>query len=115
MSHTLPHHATSSENLSPAQQNALAALLAGQTVTAAAKPAEVDRTTVYRWFRDRDKPGFRAALERGQREMRQAMEARLLALASKAAACLEGAIAQGDGKAALALLKGLGLLPGPQR
>jgi DNA-binding phage protein len=115
MSHTLLHNATFGEDLSPAQQQALAALLAGRTVTAAATAAGVNRTTVYRWLRDPDRPGFRRALERGRRELRQAMEARLLALASKAADCLEGALTDGDGKAALALLKGLGFLSGLQQ
>jgi len=46
--------------------------------------------------------------------MRQAMEVRLQALAGKATDCLEGALTRGDGKAALALLKGLGLLQGRQ-
>jgi hypothetical protein len=40
------------------------------------------------------------------------MQARLIGLAEKAAECVERSIAEGDGKAALALLKGLGLLPG---
>ena len=53
------------------------------------------------------------ALERGRWELRQAVQARLLTLADKAADCLEVTLAQGDGKAALALLKGLGLLNGP--
>lgn len=116
MSHTLPQNATPGDDLLPAQQKALAALLAGQTITAAAKAAGVDRTTVHRWLRDRYKPAFPDALERGRRELRQATEARLLAMASKATDCLEEAMEEGDGKAAaLALLKGLGFLPGPQR
>jgi len=115
MSHTLPQNATSGDDLFLAQQTVLTALLAGQTVTAAAQAAEVDRTTVYRWLRDSYRPGFRSALNRGRRELRQAMEARLLALASRAADCLEGKLTMGDGKAALALLQGLGLLPGRPR
>ncbi len=115
MSHTSPHHATFGEDLSPAQQQALAALLAGRTVTAAATEAGVDRTTIYRWLRDPYRAAFRRALELGRRELRQAMEARLLALASKAADCLEGTLTNGGGKAALALLKALGLLPGQPR
>jgi hypothetical protein len=56
-----------------------------------------------RWLRDPDRPQFRNALATGRQEMRQAVEAQLLALASKAAECLEGALALGDGKFALAL------------
>jgi len=115
MSNTSPQNATPGDDLSPTQQKVLAALLAGKTVTAAAKAGKVDRTTVYRWLRDPYRPSFRLALERGRQELRQAMAARLLALTSKAADCLEGALAQGDGKAALALLKGLGFLDGHSR
>jgi hypothetical protein len=115
MSHTSPQNATSEENLTPAQEKALAALLAGQTVTAAAKAANVDRTTVYRWLRHPDDRAFYIALERGRRELRFAMRARLLALLPMAADCLETALALGDGKTALALMKGLGFLPGPPR
>lgn len=115
MSHTLQQNATSADGLSPAQEKALMALLAGQTVTAAAKAANVDRTTVYRWLRHPDHRAFRTALEDGRRELRQAMSARLLALLPKAADCLEAALTAGDSKSALALLKGLGFLPGPPR
>jgi DNA-binding phage protein len=110
MSDTLPQTATPDNNLSPKQHLVLAAMLSGQTITAAAQAAEVNRTTVYRWLRDPYRPEFWLALERGQHELRMAMEARLLGLANQAANCLEGALADGDGKAALALLKGLGLL-----
>lgn len=115
MSHTLPQNATLGEGLSPTQEKALVALLAGQTVTAAAKAAEVDRTTIYRWLHDSYRPDFRLALQRGRQELRQAAEARLMAMADKAADCLEGALTLGDAKAALALLKGLGLLQGQAR
>ena len=115
MSHTPPQNTPPDDGLSPAQQNALLALLAGQTVTAAAKAAGVDRTTVHRWLRHSKHRAFRAALEEGRRELRRAMSARLLALLPKAADCLDAALAEGDSKAALALLKGLGFLPGPVR
>jgi hypothetical protein len=115
MSNTIPQNATFVEGLSVGQQKALAALLAGKSMTDAAKAGDVDRTTIYRWLRDPNKPEFRNALATGRREMRQAVEAQLLALANKAADCLEGALAQGDAKSAFALLKGLGLLPGALR
>ena len=115
MSHTLPQNTPPDDGLSPAQQKALLALLEGQTVTAAAQAAGVDRTTVHRWLRHSKHRAFRAALEEGRRELRRAMSARLLALLPKAADCLDAALAEGDSKAALALLKGLGFLPGPVR
>src|SRR3954470_11486988 len=96
--------------LTPAQEGAVAALLAGKTVTEAAAAAGADRTTVHRWLKDDF--AFLAAYNRGRREMREALQGRLMALADKAVGAVESAVAAGDGKAALALLKGLGLLPG---
>jgi hypothetical protein len=48
-------------------------------------------------------------------EAGQALRARLLALLPKAADCLETSLTMGDTKSAIALLKGLGFLPGPPR
>jgi hypothetical protein len=90
---------------SPSQEKALAALLAGRSVTDAAAAAEVNRSTVHHWMKVDF--AFQAALNRGRRELREAIEARLMALAEKATECVEWAMAEGDGKAALALLKGL--------
>ena len=70
----------------------------------------MDRTTIYRWLRDPNDITFKTALEQGRKEIREAMKARLLALAGKATDCLEGALQTGDSKAALALLKSLGFL-----
>ena len=96
--------------ITPSQEKALAALLAGKTVTHAAAGAEVDRTTVHRWLKEDF--AFQAALNRGRRDLRKALQARLMNLAEKAAECVERSIGEGDGKSALALLKGLGLLSG---
>jgi hypothetical protein len=96
--------------LAPNQENALAALLAGKSVTDAAAVAEVDRTTLHRWLKEDFQ--FQAAWNRGRRDLRQAMEAQLMAMAEKAAKAVASAIDAGDGKTALALLKGLGLLSG---
>jgi hypothetical protein len=70
----------------------------------------VDRTAVHRWLKYDF--GFRAAFNRERRRLREAMQARLMTLAEKAAECVERSPADGDGKTALALLKGLGLLSG---
>jgi len=96
--------------LSPSQEKALAVLLTGKPVTDAAAAAGVDRTTVHRWLKEDF--GFQAALNRARRELREAMTAKLMALAEKAAEAVERSIDEGDGKTALALLKGLGLLTG---
>jgi hypothetical protein len=108
--HNLPQNATNEDGLSPAQEQVLMALLAGRTVTDAAKAGNVDRTTVYRWLRRPDLYTFRSVLDRKRLELRQAMSARLLALLPKAADCLEAELNAGDSKAALSLLKGLGYL-----
>ena len=96
--------------LTAAQQQVLACLLAGSTVTAAAEAARVDRTTVHRWLRsDFD---FQAALNRARRELRDAMASRLHDSAQRAVETVCAAVSAGDAKIAIALLKGLGLLDG---
>ena len=99
-----PQNAT----LEPAQITAVEALLAGKTVTDAAAAAGVDRATVHRWLRE-DYP-FQAAINAGRRELRDATYGRLERLAVKAADCLEKAIEGGDVKAALEIVKGMGIL-----
>jgi hypothetical protein len=102
--HETPRNAT----LSPTQAIAVAALLAGKTVTAAAADAGCDRATVHRWLREDHV--FRASLNAGRRELRDAVTCRLERLAEKAAECVEKAIDDGDVKAALGVLKGLQVL-----
>ena len=55
---------------------------------------------------------FAAALNRGRNEVRQAAENRLLRLAGDAVETVERAVQDGDSKVALAVLRGVGLLPG---
>ena len=86
------------------------ALLAGCTSAEAAQHVGVHRNTVHRW-QSRDR-AFQQALRHGQQELRQAVEAQLMAMAGDAANCTERAIAAGDARIALQLLKGLGLLAG---
>ena len=92
------------------QQIALAQLLLGKNVTEAAKAAKVDRTTVHRWLKTDFE--FQAAFNRGRQELQDALQARLLQLAERAIETIEEAVAEGDVRAALAVLKGLGLLDG---
>jgi hypothetical protein len=103
-------NATPIDALSPSQETVLTVLLTGKSVTDAATAAGVDRTTVHRWLKEDF--GFQAAFNRARRELREALTAKLMALAEKATEAVEKSIAEGDGKTALALLKGLGLLPG---
>jgi hypothetical protein len=105
----MPRNATPAA-LTPAQESALAALLSGASVTAAAGVAQVDRTTVHRWLRE---PVFQAAYNAGRADLLEATTGRLLALADRATALVESAIDDvGDVKVALAVLKGLGVLSG---
>lgn len=101
---------TSQHNLTlPLQQaQAVVGLLGGLSVTDAAKAAGVSRATVHRWLKDDFT--FQAAVNQGQRELQEALQCRLLNLAEDAVSCVEKVLQAGDGKAALALLKGLGFL-----
>ena len=103
----LPQNATL-EPLTPAQETAVAALLAGKTITDAAADAGVNRATLHRWLRENF--GFTAAVNAGRRELREGVQIRLERLAEKAAGCVEKAIDSGDVKAALEILKGLQVL-----
>jgi hypothetical protein len=96
--------------LTRAQLAALEGLLQGKTVTAAAEGAGVARETVHRW--KRQDWAFQAALNRGQRELHEAVHARLLAVAVAASGNVASAIEHGDLRASIVLLKGLGSLAG---
>lgn len=107
--HTMTQNAT---GLAPEQLIALERLLAGETVTAAAKQAGVSRETVHRWLRKDF--GFQAAYNQGRRELTQAIDARLLAVGHRAAENVARAVDEGDLKASLAVLRGLGTLAGKE-
>ncbi len=85
------------------------AMLSGETVTAAAKTANVNRATVHRWLND---PDFLAALNSHRSELRDTQHHRLARLASKAIELVEQALEDGDIRTALAVLRGNGLLAG---
>ena len=97
------------------QRAAIERLAAGDSATAAAAAARVGRTTVYRWLQH--DPAFRAAYHAWQAEAAASARARLLALADAAVTTVAAAVANGDTRLALAVLKGQGLLtpptPGP--
>lgn len=96
--------------LTPQQIAALERLLAGETVTDTAKAVKIDRSTLHRWLREDFH--FQAALNRGKRELVEAVQARLLTVADKAAAVVGNAVDQGNLNAALAVLRGLGAFTG---
>jgi len=85
-------------------------LIAGATVTKAAEAGGVDRTTVHRWLRE--DCTFLAAYNAARRDLSREVEARLPHLAEAALGTVEAAVQNGDVRAALAVLKGLGALSG---
>jgi len=97
-------------SLSPKQSRVLESLLSGETVTASAESGGVVRETVHRWLKQDWR--FQAALNRGTREPVEAIQARLIATAKTSASNISEAVEQGDVKASLAILKGIGALSG---
>jgi hypothetical protein len=69
------------------QEQALAALLTGATVTAAARRAGVARQTVHRWLSD--DPAFIAEYNRARREMAEAVDQALRLLSAQAVKVLK--------------------------
>jgi hypothetical protein len=94
-------------SLSDEQQAALSALISGKAIREAAGAAHVHRTTISRWLHH--DPHFRAAYNAWRQELIDSSRARLLRTAELATATVHRAIAKGDGRLALALLKSLGL------
>lgn len=93
--------------LTPAQEVVIAELMAGRSITKAAKKGKVSRSTVHRWLHE---PDFRSEYGRRKLEIRDAVQTRLLTLADGAVGCIEKALKNGDEKIALTLLKGLDLM-----
>lgn len=109
----MTHDATDSrdgDQLTPSQLQVLQDLLSGESVTAAAKSGKVSRETVHRWLREDFT--FQAAYNRGRLEILEEIQDTLLAAARKAADTVTKAVADGDVKVALAVLKGVGGLSG---
>jgi transposase-like protein len=106
-------NATSKNGISPAQERVIEGLVGGVSITSAAKAGKVSRQTVHRWLRDDFQ--FQAELNASRADLRVETENRMFALAAEAIASVETAVQQGDASVALAILKGLGLLPGKQR
>ena len=90
----LQQNATTGPDLSPIQLQALAALAAGATMTAAAESSGVNRTTLHRWLTsDAD---FVAALNRAKGEVVAALEAELRELGSLAVRAMRDLIVSTD-------------------
>jgi transposase-like protein len=97
-------------DLTGQQEAVLAALLTGNTITAAASDAGIARQTVHRWLANNAE--FIAAYNRGRHQLANSHATRILAMCGAALDVLDGAIAAGDAKVALAVLKGAGVFAG---
>jgi hypothetical protein len=97
-----------SSGLPTTQIAALDALLSGKSITDAADAAGVSRRTIYTWVRENCR--FQAALNRGRREMRQAVSSRVEQIAADAAECVARAVREGNVNAAMQILKSLNFL-----
>jgi hypothetical protein len=106
----MPQKITLTAELSPQQLLAVEQLAIGATVTCAAEAAGVSRETVHRW--SREDFTFQAALNRARRDLQDAIERRLLAVAERAMANVADAVEDGNLNVSLSLLKGLGVLGG---
>jgi len=99
-------------NLKPQQERALDQLLAGNSVTTAAKAAGVGRRTLHRWLGE--DVYFKASYNRRRRELREMHQARLAYIVTKALRTVEKAVEDGDVAISMRLLAGLGFLPGEE-
>jgi hypothetical protein len=90
------------------QRAVLEGLLEGKTAEETARTAGVGRATVYRWLKT--DPAFGAAYNEWHSAMRESCRSRLLMQTDKAAGAVERAVENGDTRAALQLLRGLGFV-----
>ncbi len=99
---SLPVPVDETPELPAPQIAALDALLSGKSVTDAAAAAGISRRMLYYWLRDNCR--FQAALNRGRREMRQAVSSRVEQIAADAAECVARAVREGNVHAAMQIL-----------
>ncbi|MCP4445495.1 MAG: hypothetical protein GY811_09155 [Myxococcales bacterium] len=85
-------------------------LVAGSIITNTADEICVDRSTLHRWLRD--DWAFQAAVNAARIELHWAVQIRLSEIATAATETVARAVAAGDVRASLAVLKGLGVLDG---
>jgi AcrR family transcriptional regulator len=96
------------EHLPPEKVGALEMLVQGKTMSETAQAAGVSRRTLHRWLKN--DAAFAALYNQWHEELKENCRSRVLMLGGKAAAALEKALEAGDSKAALAVLKGIGVL-----
>lgn len=94
--------------LSPRQQLALQALMAGKNITRAAFAAGVTRQTVHKW--KSSEPRFAGAMAAWQMNTMTAAQAQLLEGAEEAVQTIADAVSSGDAYVAMQLLRSLGVM-----
>jgi AcrR family transcriptional regulator len=97
--------------LSPAQAQVIAALAQGRTITDAARDADLHRTTIHNWFRD--KPAFKTAFEEAQREYVAALQDGMRDLAARAVETLRSLLDDPKASPAVRLRTALAILQHP--
>lgn len=98
------------QSLTDKQELVLTRLLAGDTVTGAAAAGGVHRSTVHNWLTA--DLAFIAAYNAGKAALKEEAAISVLSLVPAAVTAVRGALEGADGKTGLAVLRGLGLLPG---
>jgi hypothetical protein len=109
----MPQTATVAKRIDPltvVQRAVLERLLVGESISAAAKAAEIDRGTIYRWMRQDYE--FQAELNRQRFARLEASRLRLHALEEAAFQVVKDSLEANDARTAIAVLRGLGLLTG---
>ena len=97
--------------LRPEQAKALEMMVCGISVAETAREVGVDRTTIYLWLRK--DPAFVAAYNEWRETLRASCQARLMAMAERAAGAVEQALERGDAKLGWAVLKEMKLASEP--
>jgi hypothetical protein len=90
------------------QQKALSFLVEGKSLVETSRICRISRQTLYLWMKE--DAAFVAAYNRWCEQMHQSARSRLLGMADKATVAVERALENGDARAALQLLRGLGVL-----
>jgi len=94
--------------MEPKQESALQLLQAGRSMVETAQTVGVARATIYNWLKH--DPVFLAAYNQWHDEIAETTRSRVAMLSDKAVGALDKALDAGDAKAALQLLKGLGMI-----
>jgi len=89
-------------NLTIRQEGALAKLLEGSSITAAARKVGIRRETLHTWMKQ---PVFLREYRDGCEKQRHEIESKLIMMANKATSVIDQALDAGNTKAALDILK----------